>query len=92
MFVGWKNTGPSATDVDIFQYSEVSGYELITEEDAGEHPSAKHIGALKHFLTYTNDNGWTLSPKEEFVETQTDSNNEKMLTRNGGTGSPIKPK
>jgi hypothetical protein len=79
-------------DVDIFQYSEVSGYEMIDEEDAGERPSANHIGALKQFLTYTTDNGWTVSPKEEFVETQTDSNNENMLTRNGGIGSPVKPK
>jgi serine/threonine protein kinase len=84
--------GPNDTDVDIFKHPEVSGYEMITEEDAGAHPSANHIGALKQFLTYTNDNGWTLSPKEEFVETQTGSKNENMLTRNGGTGSPIKPK
>jgi serine/threonine protein kinase len=82
--------GPSDTDVDIFQYSELSGYNMITEEHAGEHPSANHIGALKQFLTYTTNNGWTVSPKEEFVETQTNSKNENMLTRNGGTGSLIK--
>jgi serine/threonine protein kinase len=91
--------GPSATGVNIFKYSDLFGYKMINDEPADEananhlkYPSAKHIGALKHFLAYTTKNGWTVSPKEEFVETQTDSINKNMLTRNGGTGSPIKPK
>jgi serine/threonine protein kinase len=84
---------PSDTDVNIFQYSEVSGYKMIANEANTNHlkyPTVNHIRALKQFLTYTTNNGWTVSPKEEFVETQTNSKNENMLTLNGGTGSLIK--
>jgi hypothetical protein len=95
--------GPSDTDVDILnEYSYDEMGKLIkcssnekdekkqkhsSDDEHDNHPSEEHVMALKKFLYYTGKHGWTLETKK--VDSSMTRNNKQMMTRAGGTGSPL---
>jgi hypothetical protein len=94
---------PSNTDVDILNeyfYDDMGKLLKCSSNEKDEkkqkhssddehdnHPSEKHVMALKKFLNYTGKHGWTLETKK--VDSSMTRNNKQMVTRVGGTGSPL---